>query len=280
MAITTLQVNLNRLKLFEVYSQSRQTYQLENPTLNTETIISPYRSQSLIPVPNNFNRGIVPDTLSVLVCYSYKAANASKNSTIGCIKLFECKNRTLVYQNIELYRGLRGGMMEYTKLLVATHEDAILAAISPGSKIIGIIGTVLLFSPSRGYYEGPPGYCGQNRSFGSQLPGNPPYPSVHSSNHAQNCPPYVDHNLYPPFMQTINSNFRPLDPPPLDYIQPQAYPSFPPPGYSENPQSNSFQTSTQSRPDYRITHFPYPEITNPNMPPRVENNLEDVLLEF
>ena len=107
LSFATLQVNLNRLKLFETYSLSRATFQSENPTINHETVICPYRSQSFIPVPNNFHGSIIPDSLSVLCCYATKAANASKNVTISCMKVFECKNRSLVYQNIELYRSLR-----------------------------------------------------------------------------------------------------------------------------------------------------------------------------
>ena len=112
LSIATLQVNLNRLKLFETYSLSRATFQSENPTINHETVICPYRSQSFIPVPNNFHGSIIPDSLSVLCCYATKAANASiscmkANVTISCMKVFECKNRSLVYQNIELYRSLR-----------------------------------------------------------------------------------------------------------------------------------------------------------------------------
>ena len=184
------------------------------------------------------------------MCYATKAANASKNATISCMKVFECKNRSSVYQNMELYRGLRGGMMEYTRLLVGTHEDAILSAINPGSQIMRIIGMVLLFSPSRGYSQGPLGYCrqDQNRPSGSQLPGYPPYPSVEFSNPAQNCPSYRDYNLFPPYLQIKNSNFQPLDPPPLDYIQPQAYSNYPPPGYTEYPPSNlqsNFQSNSQ-----------------------------------
>ena len=107
LSFATLQVNLNRLKLFETYSLSRATFQSENPTINHETVICPYRSQSLIPVPNNFHGSIIPDSLSVLCCYATKAANASKNVKISCMQVFECKNRSLVYQNIELYRSLR-----------------------------------------------------------------------------------------------------------------------------------------------------------------------------
>ena len=62
---------------------------------------------------------------------------------------------------------------------------------------------------SWGYYKGSQGYCRQDQywSSGSQAPGYPPHSSAHPLGPAQNCPPYRDHNLFPPYLQTININF-------------------------------------------------------------------------
>ena len=271
LSIATLQINMNQLNLFEHYSMSRLTFAIDCPLLTSEMIISPYRRNTTIPVPNNYNRNIIPDSLSVVVCIGVKAANASKNATLMFMKLYECRTRALVYQNIQQYRSLEQGMMGFTKLLVATHEDTILSAINPGSRIIGLVGCVLLFSPTRGYFEGPPGYGREGQNPPSGFSGNPrpPYPF----GPLQNPPEYADHNLYPPYFTTSNSNFRPLDPPPLDYVQAQTYPSYPPPGFVRDPPSN-FQTNPQNPTDYQITHFPYPNISNANLPPI------DALLEF
>ena len=215
----SLQNNLNLLKVNECLTFSRMTFQLQNPLMTTERIIVPFRSNSVIPFPNNYENHMVPDTFSVCICISSRAANASKNFTLVLIKLFETRNRSSVKTNIQFYAGLNEGMVEYTRRLVANYEDRILSSIQPGSRIAGVLGLVLSFAPSRGYEGPPPGYGTQDRSSGSfQASGGPPYP--HGPSNSENLPSYADRNLYPPAFQTASSDFGPLNlgmsvPPPI-----------------------------------------------------------------
>ena len=260
----TLQYNIGMLRIHETMSISRLTFALHNPYLDQERIVVPYRSNSNVPLPNNYAGHMVPDNFSAHLAFATRAANASRNSTITIIKLFETRDRANVKLNVDYYRNLNGGMVEYTRRLVANHEDAILASIQPGSRIIGVLGLVLCFSPSRGYEGPPPGYRGQDGSSGSLQADGPPYPGPSGS---QNLPQYgSDMNLYPPCLPTLNVNFGPLEL--------QTYPPFPPPTYQPGP--------FHHQPAVQINHYPdmsapYPTVNDPNQPP---GDLEDVLLQF
>ena len=167
-------------------------------------------------------------------------------------------------------------MVEYTRRLLANHEDQILSCIQPGSRIAGVVGLVLAFAPSRGYEGPPPGYASRDGSSGLvQASGGPPYP--HGPSNSRNLPSYQDSNLYPPYYETSNSDFRPLD---------LGIP-VPPPNYN----SNQNQDLLHFRPLVEINHSPFPEISrivpfqNQQIQPPVENDLpdipvQDIFLEF
>ena len=96
----TLQYNIGLLRIHERMSISRLTFALHNLHLDQERIVVPFRANSNVPLPNNYASHMIPDNCSVHLAFA-RAANASRNSTITIIKLFETRDRVNVELNVD-----------------------------------------------------------------------------------------------------------------------------------------------------------------------------------